>query len=54
MNAVLKQNRFDGNVKAECAQPSAQRVHRYDSPEQERLAKIVLEKHKATLRNLAK
>lgn len=54
MNAVLKPNRF-GDPKGEKAQPPvAARAHRYDSPGQERLAKRVLEKHKVTLRNLAK
>jgi hypothetical protein len=54
MNAVLHLNRL-GDAKPEKAQASTQkRAHRYDSPEQERLAQRVLEKHKVALRNLAK
>lgn len=54
MNAVLKTNLF-AKPNAEKARTAIElRTHRYDSPEQERLAKRVLEKHKVTLRNLAK
>lgn len=53
MNAVLKQ--LYGQFQSAKTQPvEGKRTHRYGSPEQEKIVKYVLEKHKVTLRNLAK
>ena len=57
MNAVLD---FCRNIEAvaakvEPARPAiAERVHRYDSPEQERKARAVLDKYAPLLQKLAK
>lgn len=54
MNAVLKHKLY-GQLQSDKTQPvDGKRGHRYGSPEQEKIVKYVLEKHKVTLRNLAK
>ena len=57
MNAILKNSRFAACKPAKSStarQTTDERTQRYDSPEQEKLAKYVLEKHKVALSALAK
>jgi len=55
MNAIPKQFLTTHTEKSARARVERRgSVHRYDSPEQERLAKYVLQKHYRALRELAK
>lgn len=55
MNAVLNRKAIPQDVQRKDARPErAGRKFHYESPVQELVAQLVLEKHKVTLRKLAK
>lgn len=56
MNAMPKHSFFStaSAKKTDSRVEQSKRAHRYDSPEQEKLARYVLEKHREALRELAK